>query len=79
LIELMPNMVRLLDMDRPFGEVFTGSAEVAGTTIVTDRSVTITARGTGQTSIMFLGVDNRPVLLAEVRVVPTSRGSPNLP
>lgn len=73
-IEMMPNMVRLLDMDRPFGEVFIGSAEVADTTIVTDRSVTITARGTGQTSIMFLGIDNRPVLLAEVRVVPISQG-----
>jgi hypothetical protein len=73
-IEMMPNMVRLLDMDRPFGEVFIGSAEVADTNIVTDRSVTITARGTGQTSIMFLGLDNRPVLLAEVRVVPATQG-----
>jgi len=73
-IEMMPNMVRLLDMERPFGEVFIGSAEVADTTIVTDRAVTITARGVGQTSIMFLGLDNRPVMLAEIRVVPSSQG-----
>lgn len=73
-MEMTPNMVRLLNVDRPISNIVIGSADVADTTILGTQSLSITAGRTGETSILILDDESGVIAALEVSVVPSSRG-----
>lgn len=73
-IEMTPGMLSHYLTDLPIKEVVVGKFEVADVSVVTDHSVTISAKEHGDTTILMFGEDRQLVDALQITVVPLERG-----
>ena len=73
-LEMTPGMVVPFTTVRAFKEIMVGKHEVADVVVTTDRSVAITAKDPGRTTILFVNAEQQAVESLEVDVVPLQRG-----
>lgn len=61
---------RALELGRPMTGVVIGNPSVAGVSVQNDRLVFVTGRSYGQTNLIIVGENGRPILERRITVVP---------
>jgi len=61
---------RALELSQPISGVVIGNPSVAGVSVQNDRLLFVTGRSYGQTNVIIVGANGRPIMERQITVVP---------